>query len=38
MYVLAPFQHDGPESEFYQAQGGKESTGTGPNDDDLRTV
>ena len=38
MYVLTPFQHDGAESEFYQAQGGKESAGTCPYDDDLRAV
>ena len=36
VYVLAPFQHDGPQPQLYQPQGCEQATGPGAHDDHLR--
>ena len=36
--ILSTFQNDGTEAQLYQFQGGKESAGARPYDDDLLTV
>ena len=36
--ILATLQHNGAKAQLYQPEGSKQSTGTCPHDDDLRTV